>query len=465
MDIASDELSRICSRNNRFECLATPLTYENYYFVDRPTASKRSHESDGGETPLHRLVALHAPPHAVQTFLQHLQAHHNMVSKGQSASSTSSSSSLSSRYSELPDPPVLLAQNHLGATALHVAVHRNSWHVEQIVKTLLTSCPRLAAIPMRTGTYPLHVATGHSLTINPQVIDALVQADPWVCWKEDIKGDTPLSLLWKNVLRFRWAQQWELSGIVPECIDCSLSTSATTSVDTSCLDPNKKKQKRSSFWMTVIAPDQFRDMALTMVQPWKGGPITWHTICRAPRFPPLLLRLLLEPSQRKYVPHGSFWDVDELGRLPLHCAAGAPAVSLDLLPLELGTARLLQRNDSADETTNSNGGSIVSVLRLTLQVAPGAASIMDDTGSLPLHYALRRQSAIPSGSDIVALIRAYPDSLSVQDPITYLYPAQQLASRLKTTTTTNNHTSSDISALNLLYSMIRLEPDVLSFHL
>lgn len=87
--------------------------------------------------------------------------------------------------------------------------------------------------------YPLHILTGHNLTIQPTVLRALLQADPTVPRRADFRHDNPLSLLYKNVLRFRWARDWEAHGLVPSLAveNCGGATS----------------------WMTVIAPRQFRD--------------------------------------------------------------------------------------------------------------------------------------------------------------------------------------------------------------
>lgn len=126
----------------------------------------------------------------------------------------------------------------------------------------------------------------------------------------------------------------------------------------------------------------------------------------------------------------------------MHCAAAAAPVSLEFLP---------------DDDVKLHAPT---VLELLLRVAPSAAAVTDNSGSLALHYALRRQSALPRSSDLVALVRACPDALFVQDPVTKLYPAQQLASRLLDGESTN----ASSRGFDVLYCMIRSSPEVLTFH-
>jgi hypothetical protein len=99
---------------------------------------------------------------------------------------------------------------------LHVAVYKNSVHVEKIVKLLLdwnssSDCSHtssidarkkcsLASIPMKCGSCPLHIVTGQNLTIKEELLKTLLSADSSVVLKEDANGDNPLSLLWKNTL-------------------------------------------------------------------------------------------------------------------------------------------------------------------------------------------------------------------------------------------------------------------------
>lgn len=112
-------------------------------------------------------------------------------------------------------PSSLHYQDLKGITALHVAVYRNSLHVDKIAKLLLNwdrssneflasdadaKEISLASIPMRCGCYPLHILTGQNLTINEKLLETLLCADSSIPFKDDVNGDNPISLLWKNTL-------------------------------------------------------------------------------------------------------------------------------------------------------------------------------------------------------------------------------------------------------------------------
>ena len=112
-------------------------------------------------------------------------------------------------------PSSLDYQDLRGITALHVAVYRNSLHVDKIAKLLLNwdhssnefltsdedaKIFSLASIPMRCGSYPLHILTGQNLTIKEELLETLLCADSSIPFKDDVNGDNPISLLWKNTL-------------------------------------------------------------------------------------------------------------------------------------------------------------------------------------------------------------------------------------------------------------------------
>lgn len=202
---------------------------QSYYFIDRLGLN------DYGDTSLHRILAMHAPSSAVQVFLRQMNTHQDILNHRDQISQEQSNF-----YRDLPLPPSLDQRNHKGVTPLHVAIYRNSWHVKDIVRLLLESQAdyvangrHLASIPMKCGSYPLHVMCGHNLTIKIDVLSSLLRAAPHVAIEEDINGDNPLSLLWKNVLRFRWAVSLEQGRNDISYIDGGLS------------------------WMAVITPGRF----------------------------------------------------------------------------------------------------------------------------------------------------------------------------------------------------------------
>ena len=192
--------------------------YLNYYFYDKHGCN------EFGDTSLHRILAMHVPGHVVEDFVRHMNRHRVLLD------ATGSNQYQQSRPPHAilsVDPPRLNDQNHAGATALHVAVCRNSWHSEDVVRILLRSFDEeqyrqvergelrpdevqsLASIPMSSGTYPLHIACGMHTTVRRDLLTTLLEADPSVAIRDDVNGDNAFSLLWKNVLRFNWARLME----------------------------------------------------------------------------------------------------------------------------------------------------------------------------------------------------------------------------------------------------------------
>jgi len=293
-----------------------------------------------------------------------------------------------------------------GITALHIAIYRNSLHVDKIAKLLL-SLDRpidelrithkhirgisMASIPMVCGSYPLHILTGQNLTINERLLETLLHADSSIPFREDINGDNPISLLWKNTLRFRWA--------------ISVMEGATS------IDYIKNND---CSWMAVITPYQFIDFALwmggTALQKLEKSEITFrplvrtiHDLCRIPRCPPMLLQLLQSPEYKDlYKFGGTARTIDEHGMLPIHYAVQNPPVTYKFVPSSIETIRHK------------------SLVEILLEQNPGGVKIADKQGRLPLHHAL--DSGCLSGRDVLKLVELYPDSLRVQDPMTGLLP-------------------------------------------
>ena len=408
MELADQELSRIIKLANReFQNIdwssarqkslessrGSPQNYSDdttssYYFQDKLGINCH------GDTPLHRLLAMHAPSCALQDFLYHLTTHTEQMAFEDSMS----------MYQELPSPTPIDLQNNKGVTPLHIAVYRNSWHVEGIVRLLLssqdttTNKPGLASIPMDGGSYPLHILCGQNLTIRTEVLSMLLQADPSIVKAEDRNGDNPLSLLWKNVLRFRWAVSLEQGKEdLLEYINDGVS------------------------WMTVIAPEQFIHYSLLMIQASRpngalssDGTITLHELCAMPRCPPLLLRLALSSKYKTLFGNraGDVYMTDENGMLPIHHAARSVAANHRFVTPYL----------------RKNG--VKSIVEILLKAFPESATMKDNHGRLALHYAL--ESGILHQKSLLALVRLYPEALRVQDPISGLFPFMIVASNTKT---------------------------------
>lgn len=239
-----------------------------------------------------------------------------------------------------------------GATALHTALHRNSWGVAENVRLLLGSAPELASIPMRSkNVYPLHVLCHHydSLLLRKddkhQLLAMILKACPQAACARDCNGDMPLQVLFT-----RNSQQQHL----------------------------------------LLKP------ALRLAQAAvenHGIPLTWYALCMMPRCPPSFLRMLLLQSfsaANSGLFMGDFRRPNPAtGRLPLHAAAAAEVV----------------RND--------NGASL---LQVVLQADPTAATRYDNRGRLPLHDAVSNPTLDPSSILLLARAHpdalAVPDPIS-----------------------------------------------------
>ena len=182
-------------------------------------------------------------------------------------------------------------------------------------------------------------------------------------------------------------------------------------------------------WMAVITPHQFIKFSLLMAAAalWEHdstensrnpGVDTIHHLCRIPRCPPMLLRLLQSPSYNAlFGVSGNAFTFDQNGMLPIHHAVQSPPVTYRFVPAFL---------------KSKHQQSIVEIL---LDKNPSGVKVADDQGRLPLHYAL--DSGCLSEKDLLALIRLYPDSLRRKDPKTGLLPFMLVAadqSRIATST-------------------------------
>ena len=422
-------------------------TLKEFYFLDNHGIN------DHGDTSLHRLLALHTPPGALLQYFQRIKEHKSVLRRDQTP--VSDDGGLLDKtmiFENHPDPPCLDQVNQLGVNALHVAIFRNSWGVEPLVKTLLEQTgphsQSLASMPMRSGSYPLHILAGHNMTICRNVLVSLLESDPSVVLKDDVHGDNPFSLLWKNVLRFRWSLNMEQGKS----------------------DHVEYGDQRMS-WMTVISPDQYLDYSLLMLRAalkslnhpsWNADEVTLSDICQMPRCPPLLVRMALSGYQHANTTiAGSVYSIDGNGMLPLHHAARSKVATLRFLPPLLVGERPLP-----------------SVLELLLTVNPAGATVLDHRGRLPLHYALENNTI--TDKSVMDLIKCYPESLRIQDPVTRLYPFQLCASRpccqnrnglanepfIRSTTSTgqaDTHEGDRKSSESLAYLILQLCPEAVIY--
>lgn len=356
---------------------------------------------------------------------------------------------------QLDNQPLLshnLAQQSLhGATALHLAVYRNSVHLEKIIRLLVdhdnrsksadTSVRRskgmiesTVSIPMRCGTYPLHVLTGQSASINEEALKVLANADPTVIVREDVNGDNPMSLLWKNTLRFRWAISIMEGEPRIDYID----------------------RNNASSWMTITTPYKYIRCTLQLVRAYhQKENLSFHDICALPRCPPLLVMLAMLPAYKDDVGvDGSLYSLDEHGRLPLHYAVRSAPANYKCVPEYLHS---------------SHHQTLVSML---LDIYPEGLAAKDDLGRLPLHYAL--ENGCMQEFDLMRMVQMYPPSLKVQDPVSGLYPFMLVAKypgpsvtnhfERETIELSNRLTEWKVDHVRMSFLLLSLCPEALQYH-
>jgi len=480
MEISGEELNRIVAFVNRRPWLmeGNPTHHHNH---ENPPVSvnENSHGnsylcdklglSEAGDSSLHRISAWHASPDQFEAFLNHMDAHQQQFKAGISRKATEEHattmmddgshfkvnnenlpdntidrnsskkpSSTTTTYRDMTAPPSLAQRNHKGVSALHIVVYRNSFHVTALVDILLRRQPSLASQTMSCGSTPLHILCAHNVTIRKGVLLSLLRADPSAVWKEDCNGDTPLSLLWKNVLRFRWAQsdeiQWEDDdNNNEEDEEEEQEDSMYSSINGIRRDRFRRRQRQRrphQSWMTVISPSQFVEYSLLMIQAAMGKttrqePLTLVNICQMPRCPPLLVHLVLEysyklaclfPNLAPLVSDAAGRLTDRYGMTALHHAIQAKTVTRQFVP-----SHVLAKTRS--------------VVDCLLERFPDLVFLRDHQGRLPLHYALEKDLRQLDLEDLQSyyrslycFVKTHPDSLGKLDPVTQLYPFALLAS-------------------------------------
>lgn len=167
-------------------------------------------------------------------------------------------------------------------------------------------------------------------------------------------------------------------------------------------------------WMAIITPYQYIQYSLKMAgaalpksnmcaHNIRNGIATIHDLCRIPRCPPMLLRLLRSPEYNAFFGiSGNAFTLDENGMLPIHHAVQNPPVTFRFVPPSLK----LQCKKS--------------IIEMLLEENPDSVRVADAQGRLPLHYAL--ESGCVSERDLIALVRRYPESIRIKDPKNGLLP-------------------------------------------
>ena len=419
--------------------------YIPYYFFDKHGVEHRF-----GTSSLHRLVAMHCPGHAVEDFLSHMSHHRQLVDI------TGSNHYQQSRPPHTilcVDPPKIGYQTSSGATALHIAVCRNSWYVEETTKILIQAYDdeqhqlvrqgrlqpyeirSLASIPMTSGTLPLHVVCGMHTTVRRDLLTVLLDADPTAAIRDDMNGDNGFSLLWKNVLQFNWARKMERGDHPIAFIDNCAESLPT--------------------WQTIIGRDEYWKYSIIMLRSvlhansegqsnvessaedgdaldvdMVEDQVKLHDISAIPRCPSLLIRMAL--ASCKFRSQLSEADEEE-GMSPLHHAARAEPYTTKYLPFPQAVSLpgLLERSKADAENIQPAARShnidkvplclnLESVLDILCAIYPNAAAMLDRSGRLPLHHALLSGKTWNAG--IKTLFDAHPEGLGRVDPQTGLLP-------------------------------------------
>lgn len=402
MEWSRKELTRLMAYNNP-HAWAVPDDdgmAHRYFSLDKNTQSKE------GDTSLLRLLALHACPKTVKNFLVHFESLLRQNPQGD----LFRQDKVSTETQMLEN--VMLQSNYQGVSPLHVALHRNSWYVGEIVRILLMFEPSLVRRRMSiSGSYPLHISMANNLTIHSEALDVLLALDASVVYEEDDNGDNPVSLLYKNVLRFRWARDWEREDRAPETIS------------------------GDSSWMTVITPEQYATFTISMIsaaqrQCLGRTNITWRDVCAFPRCPPLLVRIL-----RLQMNNAALLEYDNEGLLPLHHAAKAKAISNQAIP---------------DHVLMDS----ISTLELVLGMQPHAARLPDMKGQFPIQYALENPTV--ESRVLEHLLESSPVEALMTPSINGLVPFQQAATRQECQSSV-----SECEGVSLVYTLLRSEPSVL----
>jgi len=378
-----------------------------------------SQSSDGKNvTALHSLVGQRVRGDAVRNFLAHHQEHLDQTKGALHHNGCNGDESLA------PASNLLLKQTtEQGATALHVALHRNSWDVVEIVRLLLEAAPELAGIPMNSMVYPLHLVCFHYYAeptgINKnELLNMILAACPGAANAQNCNGDTPLSLLFSNkrLMRLCYSRQTDARSI------------------------RNRKESELYLW----------DAALHIAQAALPADhtLSWLTLCGLPRCPPLFLEMLLELAEDKETETGhdlgDWWQPDPAtGRLPLHAAASAQAM--------IGNHLTMPKADDCMEELVEQLPS-PTLLEVVLEVDRTAAAQFDHDGKLPLHEAVVNPTLAPAS--VLKLARAHSAALAIQDPVSGLYPALAAAS-------TVNANKEDLT----VYELLRMNPSVCSFHI
>jgi len=184
-----------------------------------------------------------------------------------------------------------------------------------------------------------------------------------------------------------------------------------------------------------------------------------HFIAAAPfDFPPVFTDLALKYGK------GDLQKADRAsGKLPLHFACERKSTSTNTPVsddcLDNNNSNTNETNETENENITNTNANTDSVAIKILKAFPRASMMkVTTTNQLALHIAVQTQQPM---SLIAALIRTYPRSLNIQDPITKLLPYALAGVEDGKSGRNSNCNSDNNESLSVSFSLLRADPSVL----
>ena len=274
----------------------------------------------------------------------------------------------------VPDILLKAEQSHRLGALLSSVLCSSSIEQERtaaLVRSLLEQCPEAAQYQDATGRTALHEVVDNSNkgTIQPNLVRLLVETFPAIVHVRDESGSLPIDILARVALmreeRLRYSSKAEKSE--------PSSASAASSVAAVKNDLNKLWE--CSRYL-ILSPESF-DLNIP----------TPHALLSA-NAPVSLVEQVIR--------HHSLAQMDHEGNLPLHVVAD----------LRRQPAPQTTQDDDDDDDDDEAGESSLHLLRKILRQHPGAASVRNHAGWLPIDLSIASGRRWETG--IALLLDAYP---------------------------------------------------------
>lgn len=175
-----------------------------------------------------------------------------------------------------------------------------------------------------------------------------------------------------------------------------------------------------------------------------------HFIAGAPfDFPPVFTDLALKYGK------DDLQKADRAsGKLPLHLACERKSTNTPVSDDRLGSS-----NNETENENNANANTDSVTIKILKSFPRASMMKVRATNQLALHIAVQTRQPM---SLIAALIRTYPRSLNIQDPITKLLPyALAGVEDCKSNMNCNNTNSDNNESLSVSFALLRADPSVL----